>query len=218
MASMLRMYNLALQRRPMLTQCCTAAFLFGTGDIVAQQGVEGRGKKHDVSTTATIPSVQMLDARDFLRLMHRSFQFVRTARLTFYGVQQKGWSIGCAFEASSPKLQDRLRTAAVGFFFGSMSILEGKPREAIPRIQAAYVPTIVRNWGVFIPTQIVNFAIVPHHLRFVVVSVVSLFWNTYLSVANARQNNVELPAAAALELNKPTSVAELESVVDKKRK
>ncbi|KAG5636700.1 hypothetical protein H0H81_007129 [Sphagnurus paluster] len=61
-----------------------------------------------------------------------------------------------------------------------MSTLEGKPHEAVERIQAAYVPTIIRNWGVFLPTQIINFAFVPHHLRFVVVSVVSLFWSTYL--------------------------------------
>lgn len=31
--------------------------------------------------------------------------------------------------------------------------------------------------AVFIPAQIINFAIVPHHLRFGVVSVVSLFWS-----------------------------------------
>ena len=32
--------------------------------------------------------------------------------------------------------------------------------------------------GVFIPTQIFNFAVVPQHLRFVTVSVVALFWST----------------------------------------
>ncbi len=34
--------------------------------------------------------------------------------------------------------------------------------------------------GVFIPTQIVNFALVPHHLRFVTIGVVSLFWSASL--------------------------------------
>jgi len=72
------------------------------------------------------------------------------------------------------------------------------------------VPTVLRNWGVFIPTQIINFAFVPPHLRFLVVSVVSLFWSTspsifcnttrfnfslfpdtYLSVANAQQKSLE---------------------------
>jgi len=57
---------------------------------------------------------------------------------------------------------------------------------AVERISENYQPTLLRNWGVFIPAQIINFSIVPHHLRFGVVSVVSLFWNTYLSAVNAR--------------------------------
>ena len=39
----------SLLRRPMRTQCITAAVLFGAGDILAQQAVEGKGKDHDVS-------------------------------------------------------------------------------------------------------------------------------------------------------------------------
>lgn len=34
----------------MLAQCGTAAVLFGAGDIIAQQAVEGKGKEHDVSS------------------------------------------------------------------------------------------------------------------------------------------------------------------------
>lgn len=37
-------------RRPMATQSVTAAVLFGAGDIVAQQAIEGKGKNHDVCT------------------------------------------------------------------------------------------------------------------------------------------------------------------------
>jgi protein Mpv17 len=33
----------------MLVQCITAAVMFGAGDVIAQQAVEGKGKKHDVS-------------------------------------------------------------------------------------------------------------------------------------------------------------------------
>lgn len=41
-------YSALLLRRPMITQCVTAAVLFGAGDVIAQQAVEGRGKHHDV--------------------------------------------------------------------------------------------------------------------------------------------------------------------------
>ncbi|PIL26687.1 hypothetical protein GSI_11214 [Ganoderma sinense ZZ0214-1] len=76
----------------------------------------------------------------------------------------------------------------VALFFGSMTLLEGKSiNDARERISEAYVPTLVRNWGVFIPTQIVNFAVVPTHLRFVTIGIVSLFWNAYLSSVNAKK-------------------------------
>ncbi|TFK35307.1 hypothetical protein BDQ12DRAFT_655678 [Crucibulum laeve] len=173
MAGLLRAYNALLLRRPLATQCATAAFLFGTGDVIAQQAVEKRGKEHD---------------------------FIRTARLTFYGGAMFGPAMTYWYAflnklkfASPTKAliyrvwldQAILTPGAVAAFYTSMAVLEGKPKEAWPRIQNAYVPTLVRNWGVFIPTQIINFSLVPPHLRLVVVSIVSLFWNTYLSAANA---------------------------------
>ena len=47
-------------------------------------------------------------------------------------------------------------TVAVAFFFGSMSVLEGQPKEAPARIQAAYVPTLVRNWCVTVSTSMLS--------------------------------------------------------------
>ncbi|KAI6115034.1 hypothetical protein EDD17DRAFT_1777755 [Pisolithus thermaeus] len=175
MASFLKLYNAALIRRPMLAQPATAAVLFGAGDIIAQQAIEQRGKNHD---------------------------FLRTARLTFYGgaifgpALTKWYQLLNRIKFSSPTKavvyrvwldQAILTPVAVGVFFGTMSILEGQGVSgAVERTRTAYEPTLIRNWMVFIPTQIINFSIVPHHLRFVVVSVVSLFWNTYLSAVNAR--------------------------------
>ncbi|TFK99320.1 hypothetical protein BDV98DRAFT_650808 [Pterulicium gracile] len=179
MASLLRAYNAAILRRPMVVQCTTSAVLMGTGDILAQQAIEKKGRDHD---------------------------FARTARLAFYGgflfgpAISKWYQLLNSIKFATPTKaliyrvwldQAVLTPVAVSFFFGSMSLLEGKPEEAIPRIKQAYVPTLLRNWCVFIPTQIINFSIVPPHLRFVVVSVVSLFWNTYLSVANAEQKKLQ---------------------------
>ncbi|KAJ7449033.1 hypothetical protein B0H11DRAFT_2079267 [Mycena galericulata] len=173
MASLFRAYNAMLIRRPMLAQCGTAAVLFGAGDIIAQQAVERKGKEHD---------------------------FARTARLTFYGgamfgpAMTKWYQLLNRIQFKNPTRgiiyrvwldQCVLTPGAVIVFFGSMALLEGKPQEAIPRIGAGYIPTLLRNWAVFVPTQIINFWLVPPHLRFVVVSVVSLFWNTYLSIANS---------------------------------
>ncbi|KAF8529852.1 hypothetical protein JB92DRAFT_2782666 [Gautieria morchelliformis] len=176
MASFIRAYNTALLRRPMLTQCTTAAVLFGAGDVIAQQAIEMKGASHE---------------------------YARTARLTFYGAVIFGpimtkwyqWLGDIKFKSPMKAIAVRvgldqvvLSPVAVVFFFSSMTFIEGKGiEEAKKRVSAAYFPTLLRNWGVFLPTQIVNFAIVPAHLRFGVVGVVSLFWNSYLSYANANQ-------------------------------
>jgi len=171
----------------MLAQCATGTFLFGMGDIIAQQVIERKGRDHD---------------------------FIRTARLSFYGgtlfapFLTKWYQLLNRLQFKTPARaliwrvyldQFLLTPVAVAFFFGSMSILEGNGLEdAQRRISHAYVPTLLRNWGVFIPTQIINFSIVPHHLRFLCVSVVSLFWNTYLSAVNAQQTPSQLEEGVKL--------------------
>ncbi|KAM0752217.1 integral membrane protein [Meredithblackwellia eburnea MCA 4105] len=173
MASLLRAYNTSLIRRPYATGSASAAFLFGAGDVLAQQAIEKK-EKHD---------------------------FIRTARLALYG--------GCIFAPtvtrwymmleglkikSKPALvaarvgldQFVLTPVLVGVFFTSMSLMEGKGiEEAKRRISTSWAPTLVKNWGLFIPVQLANFSIVPAHLRLVLVNVVSLFWNAYLSYANS---------------------------------
>ncbi|KAI0698639.1 hypothetical protein C8Q76DRAFT_756953 [Earliella scabrosa] len=176
MSRLLHAFNTSLIRRPLLTQCATSFVLFGTGDVLAQQAFEKKGANHD---------------------------FMRTARLSFYGGAMFGplltkWlQLLNRLQFSSPTKavaykvyldQFVFTPGVIAFFFGSLTLLEGKSvGDAKERIQEAYVPTLIRNWGVFIPTQIFNFAVVPQHLRFVTVSVVALFWNAYLSSVNARK-------------------------------
>ncbi|ETW78424.1 hypothetical protein HETIRDRAFT_242470, partial [Heterobasidion irregulare TC 32-1] len=179
MASAYRAYSNLLLRRPLATQCVTSAVLFGAGDAIAQQAVEKKGTHHDLA---------------------------RTARLAFYGGALFGPPITKWFQFlgrlqfSTPAKAVAYRTfldqslaapLAVGWFFGWMTLLEGKGPAAISeRLGSAYAPTLMRNWSVpavFAPAQVLNFALVPPQFRFVFVGVVSLFWNTYLSAVNAQQ-------------------------------
>ncbi|EIN04076.1 hypothetical protein PUNSTDRAFT_93149 [Punctularia strigosozonata HHB-11173 SS5] len=195
MASRLfRAYNSVLQRRPMLAQCGTAAFLFGAGDVLAQQAIEKKGKNHDLARTARL---SFYGGCLFGPIVTKWFQFL--SRIQFAnkkrGVVYMVWMD-----------QFLLTPGIVAFFFGSMSLLEGKGLEgAKERIKENYAPTLVKNWGVFIPAQLINFGLVPPHFRFVFVGVVSLFWNTYLSAVNAAAKKEEDPdaiAAGAKELAK----------------
>ena len=53
----------------------------------------------------------------------------------------------------------------------------GPVSHSLGHLLQAYVPTLLRNWAVFGPAQLVNFAFVPPQLRFVFISTISLFWS-----------------------------------------
>ncbi|KAI0033872.1 hypothetical protein K488DRAFT_77606 [Vararia minispora EC-137] len=182
MASMFRAYSSFLLRRPVLGSCLTSAVLFGAGDVAAQQAVERRGTDHDLA---------------------------RTARLAFYGGAVFGPPVATWFgvlgrlQFTSPAKAVVYRTfldqtlaapVMVGVFFSVMPLLEGRgPAESQRRLSANYANTLIANWGVFVPAQLVNFSVVPPQLRFVFIGVVSLFWNTYLSAVNAAQAQSKKP-------------------------
>ncbi|KAH9974522.1 hypothetical protein BJV74DRAFT_185117 [Russula compacta] len=175
MASLFRSFNKLNLKRPLATQCATSAILFTSGDIIAQQVLERKRVKHD---------------------------FLRTARLTFYGGCLLGppVSIWIAFLnrlrfATSTKAviyrtwldQTLMAPLVVGLFFTSMPLIEGKGISGVvDSLNTKYAPTLVRGWMVYTPTQAINFTLVPPQFRFVFVGVVSLVWNTYLSIVNAQ--------------------------------
>ncbi|KAF1954621.1 hypothetical protein CC80DRAFT_493742 [Byssothecium circinans] len=164
-----RWYQAKLKSAPLLTQ----SVLFATGDVLAQQAVEKKGvDKHD---------------------------FARTGRMAAYG----GAVFGPAatkwyqFLARNVNLRSTNGTIAtrvacdqflfapvnMAFFLSSMAYLEGaSPKE---RLKKSYVTGMVKNCMVWPWVQAVNFRFVPLDLRVLVVNVVSLGWNCYLSYLNS---------------------------------
>jgi hypothetical protein len=72
-------------RRPMVTQCGTAAVLFGTGDMIAQQAIEKkRLKGHDVRSFSPVLFL-FGDSLDVGLIIMLGFKWARTGRLTLYG-------------------------------------------------------------------------------------------------------------------------------------
>jgi len=173
--------------------------MFGVGDVIAQQAFEKKGKDHD---------------------------FIRTARTAFYGgclfgpLLTKWLQILNRIQFSSPVKavaykvyldQAVFTPGVIGFFFGSMTLLEGKSiSDAKDRITKAYVPTLLRNWCVFVPTQVINFAYVPPQYRFFTIGVVALFWNAYLSAVNAKDARVAESLVA--KVSDTVDVSELAAV------
>lgn len=74
-------------------------------------------------------------------------------------------------------------TTNMAVFLSTMAYLEGdSPRK---RLEKAYLPGLKANWAIWPAVQGVNFTFVPLEHRVLVVNIVSLGWNCYLSYLNA---------------------------------
>ncbi|KAJ3797844.1 hypothetical protein GGU11DRAFT_783263 [Lentinula aff. detonsa] len=181
MTSILSLYSAAFARRPMATQSTTSAIIFGTGDIIAQQVVDRKGfNNHDFTRTARFV---FYGACLFGPVLTKWHQFINRRHFTS-PLRAVVYKVTLDQLVAAPFI-------TVPMFFGSMSILEGRPDEAIPRIRNSYVSTLTRGWCLFIPAQIVNFAVVPVPMRILFFSTVALCWNTYLSFFNAKQKRLQ---------------------------
>lgn len=69
-------------------------------------------------------------------------------------------------------------------FLSSMAIMEGtSPKD---KLDKTYWNALQKNWMVWPFVQAVNFKLVPLHHRVLVVNVISLGWNCYLSFLNSQ--------------------------------
>jgi protein Mpv17 len=74
-------------------------------------------------------------------------------------------------------------TCNLALFLSSMAIMEGSDPKA--KLEKSYVPGIQANWAIWPAVQFVNFKLVPLEHRVLVVNIVSLGWNCFLSYLNS---------------------------------
>jgi protein Mpv17 len=90
---------------------------------------------------------------------------------------------------TSPLLHDLVYPALftnafpAGLFLSSMAYLEGSSVKQ--RLNDAYVPGLTKNFMVWPWVQFTNFKYVPMEHRVLVVNIISLGWNCYLSFLNS---------------------------------
>ena len=78
--------------------------------------------------------------------------------------------------------------------FGGWS--QGKPTEIIPRLKAGWWDSLLLNWKIWVPCQLVNFRFVPQNYQVLFANFVALIWNTGLSfIANKKEETSEKKAA-----------------------
>ena len=79
--------------------------------------------------------------------------------------------------------QTLFASANLALFLSSMAYLEGANVQK--KLEESYLPALKMNWLVWPPVQAINFTFVPLQSQVLVVNVVALFWNCYLSYVNS---------------------------------
>ncbi|CCG80652.1 Protein sym-1 [Taphrina deformans PYCC 5710] len=151
MSKFLQWYQGHLARTPIATQLITTGILFGTGDVLAQQGVEQRGFNHDL---------------------------VRTSRMAFFGAAMAGpvfvgWykvleryvnlsTTNKTLLARVALDQGAFAPVNIAFFFTGQGLLEGKSFGQIgDKLHEHWGTTLVANWKLWPAVQLLNFKFVP---------------------------------------------------------
>ncbi|ORY96237.1 integral membrane protein mpv17 pmp22 family [Syncephalastrum racemosum] len=174
---MLSLYNKALSRRPILVQSLTTAFLFGTGDVIAQQAVERKGfSNHEYMRTARMAAFGGIVAGPVLSNWYRFLEQRVTGKTPFQSLIKK-------------VATDQFLCAPIfiGVFFSAQGVFEGKSILQIKeKLQTSYVDAVIGNYKLWPMVQLVNFYFTPLYYRLMVSNLVSLGWNAYLSTLNQK--------------------------------
>ncbi|KAI9755520.1 MAG: Protein required for ethanol metabolism [Chaenotheca gracillima] len=147
--------------------------LFATGDVLAQQAVEKVGvEKHNFNRTGRMA-------------LYGGAVFGPAATIWFRFLQNKIKLPNKNLEIVAKVATDQCVFASTNLFvfLSSMSLMEGTdPKE---KLKSTYGTALAKNWTVWPWVQAINFKFVPLHHRVLVVNVVSLGWNCYLSFINS---------------------------------
>ncbi|KAJ1822374.1 hypothetical protein LPJ56_000821 [Coemansia sp. RSA 2599] len=192
MASILRAWTAVAAERPLATLTVTNGTLGGVGDILAQT-IEAHNERRrfhwDAKRTARFVAWGSICAPLFHKwylLLNRVFPMAKQASKSSFMA-----SVGKRVAA------DQLVYAPMGIagFFIAMNFMEGRGwQSAKRRLGEYYWPTLTANYAVWPAVQAINFGFVPVLYRVPFSSAVSIFWNAFISWANAQSaSKVELP-------------------------
>jgi len=147
--------------------------LFGAGDTLAQQAVERKGfRNHDATRTGRM-------------VLYGGFVF-GPAATKWYSFLQKRINLQSHNATIAVRVladQTIFATCNLALFLSSMAVMEGSdPKE---KLRKSYLPGLKANWAIWPAVQALNFKMVPLHHRVLVVNIVSLGWNCFLSYLNS---------------------------------
>ena len=163
-------YNAMLEAQPLLTKALTSLVGFTTGDVLAQNFVEGSDEPYDFMRTVRLGS--------FGLLVHG------TTGHYFYGfLDSKMPGTKPVTVASKVAIDQVLWNPIFGLmFFGYLNVAEGKSFETYTKKIQNDLPTAVMgSWAVWVPAHTINFAFIPPAQRLLYINTIQIGYNIFLS-------------------------------------
>ncbi|KAJ2635500.1 hypothetical protein GGF40_003576 [Coemansia sp. RSA 1286] len=211
MASILRAWTAVAAKRPLATITVTNGVLGGLGDVLAQT-IEAHNSKRrfnwDRSRTLRFIAWGSICAPIF----HNWYLFLNR----IYPITTLASKRNFTISVTKRVVTDQLVYAPLGIagFFMAMNLMEGGGwQSGKKRLKEYFVPTLKANYAVWPVVQMVNFGFVPVLYRVPFSSIVSVFWNAFISWANAQSaGKVELPVEMPHLAVHPDEVSEKETM------
>ncbi|KAJ7537339.1 hypothetical protein O6H91_11G002100 [Diphasiastrum complanatum] len=163
-------YTSLLQSHPLAIKSLTAGLLNAIADIICQVVLE-KVDYCDVKRLLSFTTVGMFLSGPGLHY--------------WYGMLPKLISMpgigGVVLRTAADQLI--FTPLAMGSLFVVLLFLEGRNDQIMAKLQQDWLPTIVANWTVWIPFQIINFGVIPPQLQVVATSFLGMLWSIYISFA-----------------------------------
>lgn len=176
-------YSSLVQTHPRITNAITTGSLFGIGDAIAQLGFEPKPFDFKRNARSVIYGSVI-----FAFIGDKWYKLL--SRVKFPGPQSGNARVNKLADTITRVAVDQLIWAPIGIplYFTCMSFMEGKNlADTKVKLQEHWWDTLRTNWIVWPTFQMVNFSIIPVQHQLLSVNVISIFWNTYLSMTNANK-------------------------------
>ncbi|XP_029670930.1 protein Mpv17 isoform X2 [Formica exsecta] len=169
MQNIQKLYQKALKMYPMGMQAVQAGILMGLGDQIAQNFIDN-SKTIDLVRTMQFAGIGLFISGPATR--------------TWYGILDKyigskGYSVAIKKVACDQLL---FAPTFIAVLLVTIGICQGKDIEKIKiKVRDEYNNILINNYKLWPMVQLINFSIVPLHYQVLVVQLVALFWNSYIS-------------------------------------
>ncbi len=189
-------YNHHLVANPITTKCITAGILATAADIVCQINfpLDPETKKK--------PAMERVDWKRTMNFAVLNTFMVPPVMHWWYGLLSTR-IVGTSFMAAVKRVafdQSIFAPLFVCVFFVANLMMDGKIDQIGDKLRIDWLPTLLANYSVWIPAQLINFKLVPPPLRVLWANFIGFFWSIYLSNAANKASVEVLPVDTSVAL------------------